>query len=173
VLVLIFRFRRQDGQYSLISRIKSFTHECWILEILSRIGVAPEEQGTSDESKYRQIMGNRVVHLLACFVFVYVGCEVTIGGWIVTFVINVRGGGKSSGYVSSGFFGGNVLPLHAPMCSNTYAFECRVDAGPRCPAVGERKGHLPFLKLSLLITSPDAFIFTPNQGRRAARNLPL
>ena len=32
--------------------------------------------------------------------------EVTIGGWIVTYIIQVRGGGPSSGYVSSGFFGG-------------------------------------------------------------------
>ena len=27
-------------------------------------------------------------------------------GWIVTFIIDVRGGGPSSGYTSSGFFGG-------------------------------------------------------------------
>ena len=32
--------------------------------------------------------------------------EVTLGGWIVTYVIEVRGGGPSSGYISSGFFGG-------------------------------------------------------------------
>jgi fucose permease len=35
--------------------------------------------------------------------------EVTLGGWIVTYIINVRGGGPSSGYVSSGFFGGLTL----------------------------------------------------------------
>jgi hypothetical protein len=27
-------------------------------------------------------------------------------GWIVTFIIQKRGGGPSSGYVNSGFFGG-------------------------------------------------------------------
>lgn len=27
-------------------------------------------------------------------------------GWIVTYVIDVRGGGASSGYISAGFFGG-------------------------------------------------------------------
>ena len=32
--------------------------------------------------------------------------EVTLGGWIVTYIIEVRGGGPSSGYISSGFFGG-------------------------------------------------------------------
>ena len=29
-------------------------------------------------------------------------------GWIVTYVINQRHGGPSSGYTSSGFYGGNV-----------------------------------------------------------------
>jgi len=37
---------------------------------------------------------------------VYVGAEVTIGGWIVTFLDQLRGGGPSAGYVSSGFWGG-------------------------------------------------------------------
>lgn len=32
--------------------------------------------------------------------------EITIGGWIVTYIIQVRGGGPSSGYISSGFFAG-------------------------------------------------------------------
>ena len=30
-------------------------------------------------------------------------------GWIVTFLMNVRGGGPSTGYVSTGFFGGKYL----------------------------------------------------------------
>lgn len=53
-----------------------------------------------------QILSIKSVHLLAIFVFVYVGVEVTTGGWIVTYIIDVRGGGASSGYISSGFFGG-------------------------------------------------------------------
>jgi fucose permease len=51
-------------------------------------------------------MKTRAVHLLAVFILIYVGVEVTIGGWIVTFIIKVRGGGPSAGYISSGFFGG-------------------------------------------------------------------
>ena len=27
-------------------------------------------------------------------------------GWIVTFILEKRGGGENSGYISSGFFGG-------------------------------------------------------------------
>jgi fucose permease len=30
-------------------------------------------------------------------------------GWIVTFIINERGGGPASGYISSGFFAGLML----------------------------------------------------------------
>jgi len=32
-----------------------------------------------------------------------------LGGWIVTYIIKVRGGGPSSGYISSGFFGGLTM----------------------------------------------------------------
>ena len=75
-------------------------------------------------------MRNKTVHLLALFLMVYIGIEVTIGGiicsltsllnnkfnnctqgWIVTFLMLVRGGGPSSGYVSTGFFGGKY-PSH-------------------------------------------------------------
>lgn len=54
-------------------------------------------------------MKTRVVHLLAFFILIYVGVEVTIGGWIVTYIIEVRGGGPSAGYISSGFFGGQSI----------------------------------------------------------------
>ncbi|KAG8772919.1 hypothetical protein FRC20_005778 [Serendipita sp. 405] len=64
-----------------------------------------EKEGASFVAVLRQLH----VHTLAAFVFIYVGTEVTIGGWIVTFMINERGGGASSGYVSSGFFGGLAL----------------------------------------------------------------
>jgi hypothetical protein len=81
-------------------------------------------------------MRNKTVHLLALFLVVYIGVEVTIGGiicsltsllnkklinvtqgWIVTFLMLVRGGGPSSGYVSTGFFGGKYL-------SNSFVFLC-------------------------------------------------
>ena len=76
-------------------------------------------------------MRNKTVHLLALFLVMYIGVEVTIGGtykfvfnlrcstnifcltfkgWIVTFLMLVRDGGPSSGYVSTGFFGGKYCP---------------------------------------------------------------
>ena len=48
------------------------------------------------------------MHILAVFSLVYVGVEVTIGGWIVSYVIDERGGGPDSGYISSGFFAGEL-----------------------------------------------------------------
>ena len=41
----------------------------------------PELAGSgSDEGKYKQIFRLRALHLLALFIFVYVGTEVTVGG---------------------------------------------------------------------------------------------
>lgn len=49
----------------------------------------------------------RVVLLGAIFIFAYQGAEVSISGWVISFLINVRGGDPSSvGYVSSGFWAG-------------------------------------------------------------------
>ncbi|KAF9475148.1 MFS general substrate transporter [Pholiota conissans] len=69
----------------------------------------PERAEEGEEGSFKQVMQTRAVHLLAFFILIYVGVEVTIGGWIVTFIIDVRNGGPSSGYVSSGFFGGLTL----------------------------------------------------------------
>ncbi|CAE6464179.1 unnamed protein product [Rhizoctonia solani] len=80
-------------------------------ELLASFGI-PEVVHTADStktSKYRQILNLKVVYILALFALLYVGTEVTIGGWIVTFLIENRGGGASSGYVSSGFFAGLML----------------------------------------------------------------
>jgi len=73
---------------------------------LAQIGQPAGEKGTSQDSSFKQILGLKAVHLVAFFILFYVGVEVAIGGWIVTYVIDVRGGGPSSGYISAGFFGG-------------------------------------------------------------------
>jgi len=87
LLVSVFRLKSQD-------------------ECLDQIGQSTGEQHQSENSHLRQILSLKEVHLLAVFILVYVGVEVTLGGWIVTYIIDVRGGGPSSGYISSGFFGG-------------------------------------------------------------------
>lgn len=57
--------------------------------------------------------------LLAFFILFYQGSEVSLAGWIVTFLLDYRGGPSSVGYVASGFWGGLTLgrllltrPLH-------------------------------------------------------------
>jgi fucose permease len=51
-----------------------------VTECLVQIGDPVSEQSTSSDSKFRQILRQRTVHLLACFILVYVGVEFTIGG---------------------------------------------------------------------------------------------
>ncbi|KAF7559648.1 hypothetical protein G7046_g4506 [Stylonectria norvegica] len=52
----------------------------------------------------------RVVLLGSVFIFAYQGAEVSISGWVISFLINARGGDPSSvGYVSAGFWGGITL----------------------------------------------------------------
>ncbi|TFK49165.1 MFS general substrate transporter [Heliocybe sulcata] len=87
ILAVVFRFKTQD--------------ECY-----ADIGQAANESGESAASDYKQIFKLKAVHMLAIFALIYVGVEVTIGGWTVTYIIDVRHGGASSGYISSGFFAG-------------------------------------------------------------------
>lgn len=48
--------------------------------------------------------------LTCSFIFFYQGAEVSMGGWIVTFLLDYRGGNPSStGYVSSGYWAGITL----------------------------------------------------------------
>ncbi|GLB45227.1 putative MFS general substrate transporter [Lyophyllum shimeji] len=92
ILITVFRFKTQD-------------------ECLQQIGQrVPERTSNSqDRSTLRQILSHKTVHSLAFFIFVYLGVGVTIGGWIVTYIIRERHGGPSSGYISAGFFGGVMI----------------------------------------------------------------
>ncbi|KAF7351272.1 MFS domain-containing protein [Mycena sanguinolenta] len=95
-------------------------------ECLSLVGEAVGETNTSDRSNFRQILSLRGVHILAFFTLVYVGVEVTIGGWITTYIIDVRDGGPSAGYISSGFFGGIMVGRLALLWLNQKVGEQRV-----------------------------------------------
>jgi len=65
--------------HSILAGLHSGTHQC-TPECLADIGQAAMEQGTSSESTFRQILSHKTVHLLAFFILVYVGVEVTLGG---------------------------------------------------------------------------------------------
>lgn len=91
VLVIVFKLRPQDEILGISSDHVDLT------------------TNANEQNKYKQILNSRAVQLVAFFCWVYVGVEVTIGGWIVTFVVEERGGGSSAGYISSGFFGGIMV----------------------------------------------------------------
>jgi len=58
----------------------------------------------------RESMKNKVTWLIAFFLWIYVGAEVSLGGWIVTFMIRVRNGSPfDSGMVSAGFWIGLTM----------------------------------------------------------------
>ncbi|KAL1743343.1 major facilitator superfamily domain-containing protein [Schizophyllum fasciatum] len=93
LLTLVFRGRRQE-----------------VVMAKAGLGSPAEDEVPAGGNLYRQIFRIRTVWLLAAFALIYIGVEVTLGGWIVTFIIHVRGGSESdSGYISSGFFGGLML----------------------------------------------------------------
>ena len=99
-------------------------------ECLRQAGELPVKTQEIYENKFLQLINNKTVHFLALFITVYVGVEVTITGkslkifhfrdsslildydklgWIVTFMMIVRGGGPTSGYISTGFYSGKHL----------------------------------------------------------------
>lgn len=93
-LAVVFRFRTQA--------------EC--LKEIGEHGISELPADAQDRgSHFKQIMRYRGVHLLAAFIFVYLGICASLGGWMVTFIISERGGGANSGYVSGGIAGGLVL----------------------------------------------------------------
>ncbi|KAF5389302.1 hypothetical protein D9757_003451 [Collybiopsis confluens] len=103
VQMAVFRFKNQD-------------------DCLSQIGQEPVEKGTSEDSHFRQILSIKSVHLIAFFILVYVGVEVT----------NIKsdrffkGGGPNSGYISAGFFGGLMMGRIALLWVNQKVGERRV-----------------------------------------------
>lgn len=71
--------------------------------------MAGEEQ-LSKLHDLKVALKNRVTIFGALFIFAYQGAEVSISGWVISFLINYRDGDPSSvGYVTAGFWGGITL----------------------------------------------------------------
>ena len=74
---------------------------------------ARAREGTAEDSMVKGMVAAlklRVVTLGSIFIFAYQGAEVSISGWVISFLINVRDGDPSSvGYVSAGFWAGITL----------------------------------------------------------------
>ncbi|KAI0642585.1 MFS general substrate transporter [Trametes meyenii] len=78
-------------------------------EVMADEGETNPVADGADTSKFKQMMGNKQVHFLSVFALIYVGIEVTIGGWSVTYILEERRGNANSGYISAGFFGGKKI----------------------------------------------------------------
>ncbi|KAI8976674.1 major facilitator superfamily domain-containing protein [Trametes punicea] len=78
-------------------------------QVMEEEGESGVTENTVDSNKYKQVLGLREVHILSAFSLIYVGVEVTMGGWSVTYILDRRHGSSSSGYIASGFFGGLML----------------------------------------------------------------
>ncbi|KAF8753382.1 tetracycline resistance protein [Rhizoctonia solani] len=115
-------------------------------EMLTSFGI-PEVVHTADStqtSKYRQILNIKVIYVLAFFALLYVGTEVTIGGWIVTFLIENRG----EGLHLDTYQGNDLISMHvfrkAAQCLSQFE-QSGLMLG-RSYSYGEPKGYAAILR---------------------------
>jgi fucose permease len=82
------------------------------LNVLERTSsrLAASENGVSKVALLKKAFGNRIALLGALFIFAYQGAEVSISGWVISFLIKYRGGDPSRvGYTTTGFWAGIFL----------------------------------------------------------------
>ena len=89
------------------------------LQDFNSIDSQPNPQTDSTMSDLRLALKTPITWIVAVFVLFYQGSEVSLAGWIVTYLLDYRGGGVDVGYVAAGFWGGLTLgrvvltrPLH-------------------------------------------------------------
>lgn len=74
-------------------------------EGLESPATAPPQQG-----KLRRALSNKITLLMAAFCFFYVGAEVSISGWAVSYLLSVRQASSSqAGYVAGAFWGAMTI----------------------------------------------------------------
>ena len=80
-LILAFKFKTQDGNFFADRSSNGLLIFCDIV-CLAESGqtIIHTTTANHEDSKYRQIFRLREVHLLAFFILIYVGVEVTLGG---------------------------------------------------------------------------------------------
>jgi fucose permease len=88
-----------------------------LLNIVQRTASRAQNSNSQDQTKEAgqfatmlKAFKSKTVLLGAVFIFAYQGAEVSISGWVISFLINTRHGNPSAvGYVTSGFWGGITL----------------------------------------------------------------
>ncbi len=67
-------------------------------------------QSDSEGSRTREALKNKITWMCAIYFFAYVGTEVSLGGWIVTFMIRIRSATHyASGISATGFWAGMTV----------------------------------------------------------------
>lgn len=70
----------------------------------------PNVNASAKESRTKEALKNHITWICASFLLCYVGVEVSLGGWLVTFMLRVRHGEAfASGLVATGFWLGLTL----------------------------------------------------------------
>ncbi|KAL1652214.1 hypothetical protein SLS58_000341 [Diplodia intermedia] len=73
---------------------------------------------SSKRGLLKQALRNRVTIVGALFIFMYQGAEVAIAGWVISFLIDYRGGNPAQvGYVTAGFFRNRVDLIDSKLLS--------------------------------------------------------
>ncbi|KAH8923161.1 MFS general substrate transporter [Atractiella rhizophila] len=75
------------------------------LEMASTPTAQQTFEAKSSWGKVKIILKNRTALTMALFLQLYVGAEISMGGWIVSFLVEERDSAPSVGYVASGFWG--------------------------------------------------------------------
>lgn len=96
-------------------------------QLLSTLEQTASRQQASETSEhgakggwqtFKTTLNNKPTYLGAMFIFAYQGAEVSISGWVISFLVNYRNGDPSRvGYVTAGFWGGITLGT-LPCCRN-------------------------------------------------------
>ena len=71
--------------------------------------IAPEPFYPTTGAKFRAVLQKPATHIIAGFTLLYVGAEVSIGGWTSSFLIETRDEVKVSNYLVSGFWAGLAI----------------------------------------------------------------
>ncbi|KAJ9107428.1 hypothetical protein QFC21_000879 [Naganishia friedmannii] len=152
----------------------SFALICWappfglfvFAMYLNGLGTGLQERSSSQ--KFKKLLSMRRTYLMMAMLGLYVGTEVTIGGWIVTYILKYRGGGVSSGYIATGFWGVPRNFLRELMFSALFS-----SSEMRSPSISSKnlasmtcssEAHLFMSSVSLVIVFALEFVvwFVPN-----------
>ncbi|KAI8712424.1 MFS domain-containing protein [Fusarium sp. LHS14.1] len=69
-----------------------------------------DAEGEDATDQLKAALSQKPVWMISLFFFLYVGAEVTAGGWVIEFLIEVRHSPPNvAGYVASGFWGGLMI----------------------------------------------------------------